>query len=75
MEIFKKAKEETAIALVTHDLTLAASFADELLLVDRGRIFAAGSPEEVLTEQNIAEVYGCKAEVLFSSSGPVAVFR
>ena len=75
MEIFRLLKDETAIALVTHDLTLAAAFADELILVNKGRIFAAGTPGDVLTKENIAAVYGCNAEILPSSTGPVAVFR
>ena len=75
MELFKKKKENSAAVIVTHDLALAASFADELILFNEGRIFAAGKPTEVLTAENIETVYNCQAEILSSSSGPVVIFR
>ena len=75
MEIFRQQKENSAVAVVTHDLALAASFADELILFSEGGIFASGTPEKVLTAENIASVYHCKAELLYSSTGPVPIFR
>lgn len=44
--------------VITHDLNLAAEFADKVVLLAKGRIFAAGTAEEVLTEANIGEVFG-----------------
>jgi iron complex transport system ATP-binding protein len=44
--------------VITHDLNLAAVFADWILMLKDGRIFAMGRPEEVLTESNIGEVFG-----------------
>lgn len=46
--------------VITHDLNLAAEFADKLLLLKHGRILAAGKPADVLTEANIREVFGVK---------------
>jgi len=45
------------ILVVLHDLNLAAEYADRLILLNRGRIFKSGNPYEVLTYQNIEEVY------------------
>ncbi|SEE25433.1 iron complex transport system ATP-binding protein [Rhizobiales bacterium GAS188] len=42
---------------VLHDLTLAASYADELMVLDGGRIVAAGAPEAVLTERLLSQVF------------------
>jgi iron complex transport system ATP-binding protein len=49
--------------LVTHDLVLASRFADELVLLERGRVAAQGAPAEVLTPARIASVYGVEARV------------
>jgi len=44
--------------VITHDLNLAAEFADEILLLKDGRIAAKGPPAEVLTAENINHVFG-----------------
>ena len=52
-----------AVGVVLHDLDHAARIADTLLLLSAGRIHAAGDPREVLTTQNISEVYEIAVEV------------
>lgn len=69
--------EEPAIRgalLVTHDLMLAARFADAVVLLDRGRVVAQGEPREVLTPLRIGTVYGVDAAVSEDEEGrPVIV--
>lgn len=48
---------ESAAIIITHDLNLASEFADELILLDGGRIVAKGAPGEVLTRENIQRVF------------------
>jgi len=43
--------------VITHDLNLAAEFADEILMLKDGKVFASGPPAEVLNQRNIDEVY------------------
>lgn len=43
--------------VITHDLNLASEFADKVLLLREGRILAMGRPEDVLTKENIREVF------------------
>jgi ABC-type cobalamin/Fe3+-siderophores transport system ATPase subunit len=47
------------ILLVSHDLNLAAEVCDRLLLLNRGRASAIGTPEAVLDEALLARVFGC----------------
>src|SRR5215831_11139004 len=42
---------------VVHDLNLAARFADQIILLDRGRVIGCGSASEVLTRENIRSVF------------------
>jgi iron complex transport system ATP-binding protein len=51
------------IVLVSHDLTLAAEVADRLLLLSQGRLVRLGTPTEVLDEDVLARVYGCRVVV------------
>ncbi len=57
-------------AVVTlHDLTLAALFCDRLVVLDKGRVVAAGTPAEVLTAELISSVYGVAARVIPDGAG------
>jgi iron complex transport system ATP-binding protein len=46
------------IILLTHDLNLAALYCSRILLLDRGRAVACGAPDEVVTRELVAAVYG-----------------
>ena len=48
---------------VLHDINLAASHADWLVVLHRGRVVANGEPGSVLTPALLAEVYGVEARV------------
>ena len=56
-----------------HDLTLAGQYADRLLLLDRGRLVAAGSAREVLTRPLISEHYGAEVALVETETGFVVV--
>jgi len=57
--------KELSLSTITalHDLNIAASFCDRICLLCRGEIVAIGSPESVLSEKRIGEVYGVRAKV------------
>ncbi len=52
-----------AALVVTHELNLAAEFADHVLLLKNGAAFAYGSPEEVITPENLYEVFAARLAV------------
>ena len=54
----------TTIAMVLHDLNLAARYADRLVAVHDGGVFARGLPEDVLTEETVQEVFGLSSRVI-----------
>ncbi|HMJ08422.1 MAG TPA: ABC transporter ATP-binding protein [Pyrinomonadaceae bacterium] len=47
-----------AAAVITHDLNLASEFADQVLMLKDGRVFAHGTPGQTLTAENVFAVYG-----------------
>lgn len=49
--------------VITHDLNLAAAFADRIICLQDGRVRAAGTPAEVLTAANIRSVFGVDAVI------------
>lgn len=52
------------VLLVTHNLNLAARYADRLVLLHHGRVAAEGAPADVLTRQNVERVYGWPVEIV-----------
>jgi iron complex transport system ATP-binding protein len=69
--LLKQLHEQRRVAIVisTHDLGLAGTLCDRLMLIRDGLVVAAGPTDEVLTTANVREVYGVDAEVIRHSSG------
>jgi len=66
LELLDALRDRQGLTLVAamHDLTLAAQYADRVLLLSRGRIVADGTPGEVLTEDALSEHYGATVRVV-----------
>ncbi|MET0591004.1 MAG: ATP-binding cassette domain-containing protein [Naasia sp.] len=58
------ARSGTTVLAAVHDLSLAASWADRVVVLARGRVVAAGPTGDVLTPDLIAGVYGVRTTVL-----------
>lgn len=54
----------TTIVMVLHDMNLAARYADHVFAMRSGRIVAAGSPDEVMTEEVIGDVFDLDCAVI-----------
>jgi iron complex transport system ATP-binding protein len=61
--VLEFARSGGAALAAIHDLSLAARFCDRLLLLSEGKIVAAGSPPEVITESNLAHHFALRASV------------
>lgn len=61
------------VVAVLHDLTLAAQYADHLVVMGSGRIEAQGRPVDVLTERLLDDVFGLRATVVEVGGAPVVV--
>lgn len=57
------ARRGGGVLAVMHDLNLTALFADRVVLLNEGRLFAQGTPAEVLTRQHLEQVYDCPMRV------------
>ena len=72
MEIVETLRDESdmTVVLVLHDIDQAARYADRVVALKDGTICARGSPETVVTEELLADVFGIEATVETTDRGP-----
>lgn len=63
LKIFKNLRMNKVIIAVLHDLNLAATFSDEIILINKGEIISKGTPWQVINKENIKNVYNLSVEV------------
>jgi iron complex transport system ATP-binding protein len=70
-DLLKTLHESRRVGIVisTHDLGLAATLCERLLLMRDGAVVADGATDDVLTPENVRRVYGVDAEVVRHESG------
>ena len=75
LELVDTLRQDLDLTVVSamHDLTLAGQFADQLVLLDGGRVAAAGPAREVLTEPVIGRHYHASVRVLEDPGGGIVV--
>ncbi len=66
-------EEGATVVSTLHDLTLSAQYAEQLLLLDAGRVVAAGTPAEVLTREIVERHYAADVEILTTSNNHLVV--
>ncbi|TGV61273.1 heme ABC transporter ATP-binding protein [bacterium M00.F.Ca.ET.141.01.1.1] len=57
------ARRGGGVVAILHDLNLTAMFADRIFVMHRGRLAAAGSPRDVLSDDLIEKVFDCRLKV------------
>lgn len=64
-ELLQRLHDQRKLTVVCalHDLTLAGTFCARLLMLHRGRIHTQGSPQDVLNEETLREVFGVSLPV------------
>lgn len=72
MDIVEALRDEgdITVVVVLHDIEQAARLADEMVALKGGKIQARGTPEEVVTEKLLADVFRIDAEVELTQRGP-----
>ena len=76
-KLLKKMVSEKGILtiMISHDINIAAKYSDEIIMMHDGKIFATGTPEEVITEDNLRTVYGVECVVVEDQGSPHVILR
>jgi iron complex transport system ATP-binding protein len=75
LELVDQLRRDTGLTVLAtmHDLSIAGEYAEQMLLLAQGRVAAAGSPRQVLTEELLARHYRARVTVLEGAQGPLVV--
>lgn len=75
LELIDEVRVERGLTVISsmHDLTLAAQFADRLMLLAQGEVVAEGVPDVVLQESVLNHFFGVGVQVLRSDEGQLVV--
>jgi iron complex transport system ATP-binding protein len=75
LELVDELRRERGLTVLSamHDLTLAAQFADRLVLLSAGRVVASGPPAGVLDEELLSASFGGRVRVLTDEDGQLLV--
>lgn len=57
-------RSQVTIVMVLHDLNLAARYCDRLVMLAAGGVHASGTPAQVLTEDNVRDVFGLSNRII-----------
>jgi iron complex transport system ATP-binding protein len=69
----RAARNGAAILAIMHDLTLAARFADRVIMMDAGAIAADGTPAEAMSSERLAAVFGIESTTVEIDNKPVPI--
>lgn len=66
-------RSNTGVLVVLHDLNLAAVYADRIFLLKDGKVYKSGAPREILTAENIKDVFDFDVSILEHRGLPLVV--
>ncbi len=69
LELLSKLNEEEqrTIVMVVHDLNHAARYAQHMIAIKKGKVVCEGTPDQVMTEEMLREVFGIEADIVRDS--------
>ncbi len=71
LELLKQLNQQQRLSIVTvlHEVNLAARYSDHIAMLKQGRLWDIGTPAEVLTPENLAQVFGVEVIILQTPIG------
>lgn len=77
MKLMQKAAKEMRkkIIIVLHDINFASVYADQIIAMKNGRIAYQGTPEQILDEQVMLDLYELPMQIKQINNKPIAVYH
>lgn len=58
-----------------HDLNLAMKFCDQVVIIDKGRIIVTGNPKDIITRENLKEIFKIDAQIIKKDNSHIIYYR
>ena len=58
-----------------HDLNLAMKFCDQVVLIDKGRLIVTGNPKDIITRENLKEIFKIDAQIIKKDNSYIIDYR
>lgn len=68
-------EKDILVIMICHDINIAAKYSDEIILMHEGTVFDVGTPNEVITRENLETVYGVDAKVIDDDGMPHVILK
>lgn len=68
-------EREMLVIMISHDINIAAKYSDQIILMNEGTIYDVGTPDKVITEDNLRTVYGVIAEITSDDGAPHVILK
>lgn len=68
-------EDDIMVIMISHDLNIAAKYSDFVIMMHQGSIFDVGTPAEVITSENIREVYGVDSRIIDDDGSPHVILK
>ncbi len=80
MDVIRLLKElsvsrKIIVVMISHDLNLAAKYSDNIVMLYDKKVYAIGTPDEVITPENVKAVYNVDCEVITSEGRPFMIIK
>ncbi|WP_300343436.1 ATP-binding cassette domain-containing protein [Nesterenkonia sp.] len=76
MQQLRRAADELGrtVVIVLHDINFAARYSDKILAMKDGQVVQHGTPEEIMTDEILSEIFNTEVSVIDAPGGPLAVY-
>lgn len=68
-------EKEMLVIMISHDINIAAKYSDQIILMNEGTIYDVGTPDKVITADNLRTVYGVVAEISSDDGTPHVILK
>ena len=56
--------QEKTIVMILHDLNLSCRYGDYLVAIQQGKVYATGTPEQVMTREMVQDVFNLECRIV-----------